>query len=156
VEEALESHLIGALLQRPAADSVSPVVDLRNAFKGNDLAQMASIINAMLKDVPNLLFKGSSEHFYHALVHLHFRYLGFFIQSEVHTSDGRMDAVVQTATHIYIIEFKLDQSAEAALQQIRSKGYAERFRADGKSIVGVGINFDTEKHRLSEWASAEL
>jgi hypothetical protein len=62
-----------------------------------------------------------------------------------------MDAVVHTPTHIYLLEFKIDQSARAALQQIRDKAYADRFRADGKIIVGAGINFDTEKQRISEW-----
>lgn len=156
VEEALSSHLIGALLHRPPTDSASPVVDIRDAFFANDLAKVVSIINAMLKDVPSLLLDGKQEHFYHALVHLHFRYLGFFIQSEVHTSDGRMDAVVHTPTHIYLLEFKIDQSAQEALAQIFQKAYADRFRADGKTIVGMGINFDTEKHRVSDWDSKVL
>jgi hypothetical protein len=156
VEEALESHLIGALLHRPSADSATPVVGLKQAFTNNDLDKVATTINAMLKDVPSLLLAGNSEHFYHALVHLHFRYLGFFIQSEVHTSDGRMDAVVYTPTHIYLLEFKMDQSATTALQQIKNKAYADRFRADGRTLVGVGINFDTQKHRLSEWVSEVL
>jgi PD-(D/E)XK nuclease superfamily len=67
-----------------------------------------------------------------------------------------MDAVVHTPTHIYILQFKIDQSATAALQQIRDKDYASRFRADGRTIVGVGFNFDTEKHRLSEWEEEVL
>jgi PD-(D/E)XK nuclease superfamily len=110
----------------------------------------------MPKDVPSLQFDGQKEHFYHALVHLHFHYLGFFIQSEVHTSDGRMDAGAHTATHTYVLAFKIDQSAAAALQLIRDKDYASRFRADGKTIVGLGINFDTEKHRVSEWEEEVL
>lgn len=156
VEEALNSHLIGALLHKDAVESANPVVELRDAFAANDIAKVAAVINAMLKDVPSLLLADKNEHFYHALVHLHFRYLGFFIQSEVHTSDGRMDAIVHTPTHIYLLEFKIDQSAQAALQQVRDKAYADRFRADGKIIVGVGINFDTEKHRVSEWEHVVL
>jgi PD-(D/E)XK nuclease superfamily len=61
--------------------------------------------------------------------------------------------VVHTPTHIHILEFKIDQNAAAALQQIRNKGYAERFRADGKIIVCTGINFDTQRHCISEWVS---
>jgi Predicted AAA-ATPase/PD-(D/E)XK nuclease superfamily len=156
VEQALTNHLIGALLNQSPTLSVSPVLQLEEAFAGNNIDRVATIINAMLKDVPSLLFDGKSEHFYHALVHLHFRYLGFFIQSEIHSSDGRMDAVVHTSTHIYVLEFKIDQSAEAALQQIHQKDYAARFRADGKTIVGVGINFDTEKHQVSDWVEAQL
>jgi hypothetical protein len=86
-------------------------------------------------------------------VHLHFRYLGLFMQSEVHTSDGRMDAVVNTPTHIYLLEFKIDQSAEAALAQIRQKGYADKFRLENKPVVGVGINFDTAKKAVGDWVA---
>jgi PD-(D/E)XK nuclease superfamily len=59
-------------------------------------------------------------YFYHALVHLLFRYLGLFIDSEVQTSDGRMDAVVQTADRVFIVEFKLRDSAAAAQSTLQS------------------------------------
>jgi hypothetical protein len=156
VEQALTNHLIGALFQRSSTESISPVIHLEEAFMHNDIEKVAAVINAMLKDVPSHLLAGQNEHFYHALVHLHFRYLGFFMQSEVHTSDGRMDAVVQTPTHIFVIEFKLDQSADAALQQIRNKRYTDKFAADGKAVIAVGINFDTKRHAVSEWKEIAL
>jgi len=156
VEVAMNDHLIAALLHRSPLDSTRPVVQLEEAFRENDLAKVVSVINAMLKDLPSHLLGGQNEHFYHALVHLHFRYLGFFIQSEVHTSDGRLDAVVQTPTHIYLLEFKLNQSAGAALRQIREKGYAEKFRLEKKILIAVGINFDTEKKAVSDWKTEEI
>jgi hypothetical protein len=154
VEQALSNHLIGALLHRPAADSIRPVVQLEQAFLKNDPEQVVAIINAMLKSIPSLLLSNQGEYFYHALVHLHFRYLGFFIQSEVHTSDGRMDAVVHTPNTIFILEFKVNQSADAALAQIKTKQYAAAFATENKKIVQLGINFDTEKHGVSEWKIA--
>jgi Predicted AAA-ATPase/PD-(D/E)XK nuclease superfamily len=154
VEQALSNHLIGALLHRPAADSIRPVVQLEQAFLKNDPEQVVAIINAMLKSIPSLLLSNQGEYFYHALVHLHFRYLGFFIQSEVHTSDGRMDAVVHTPNTIFILEFKVNQSADAALTQIKTKQYAAAFATETKNIVQLGINFDTEKHCVSEWKTA--
>ena len=153
VEQAMHNHLIGALLERSALDSSRPVVLLKEAFMKNDLARVVEIINALLKDVPSHLLDDKGEHFYHALVHLHFRYLGLFMQSEVHTSDGRMDAVVQTPTHIYLLEFKIDQRAEAALEQIRQKGYADKFRLENKPVVGVGINFDAVKKAVGGWVA---
>jgi PD-(D/E)XK nuclease superfamily len=87
-------------------------------------------------------------------VHLYFRYLGLFINSEVHTSDGRMNAVVQTDTHIFIIEFKLDESAAIALQQIKDKKYADKYALDNKPIVSIGINFNSIKKSIDDWAVA--
>ena len=153
VEQAMTGHLIGALLNHPASESVSPVLQIEEAFMKNDPARVVGIINTLLKDVPSHLLDDKGEHFYHALVHLHFRYLGLFMQSEVHTSDGRMDAVVQTPTHIYLLEFKIDQSAEAALAQIRQKGYADKFRLENKPVVGVGINFDAVKKAVGDWVA---
>jgi hypothetical protein len=154
VEQAMTGHLIGALLQRPPSESVNPVLKIEEAFVNNNPEKVVEVINTMLRDVPAHLLDDKGEHFYHALVHLHFRYLGMFIQSEVHTSDGRMDAVVYTPTHIFVIEFKIDQSADTALAQIRQKGYADRFRMENKPVVALGINFDTKKKAVSDWKAA--
>lgn len=156
VEQALTGHLLSVLLHRAAPETVVPVQQLEEAFFANDIARVVTVINSMLKGVPSHLLDEKGEHFYHALVHLHFRYLGLFIQSEVHTSDGRMDAVVQTPTHIYLLEFKIDQSAEAALSQIRRKDYADALRLENKPVIGIGINFDSVKKAVSDWAEEEV
>jgi len=156
VAESMYNHLIGALLHRSPLDSARPVFQLEEAFIKNDPAKIITVINAMLKDVPSILLSGQDEHFYHALVHLHFRYLGFFIQSEVHTSDVRMDAVVHTPHRVFLLEFKINQNAEVALKQIRDKDYAGKFAADGKEIVAIGINFDTNQRAISDWKSETL
>ncbi len=153
VEEAMHDHLIAELTGRPAVDSLQPVLLLEEAFYKKDLARVVQLINSMLKDVPSLLLDQKNEHFYHALVHLLFRYLGLFIDSEVHTSDGRMDAVVQTPTDVFILEFKLNESADAALQQIRHKNYAEKYRLQAKPITGIGINFGSGRKDVEGWVA---
>ncbi len=69
-----------------------------------------------------------------------------------------MDAVVQTTTHTYLIEFKLNETAAVAMQQIHDKRYADKFRLNGKAIVGVGVNFNTSKEdkRVDDWAQEVL
>jgi hypothetical protein len=151
VEEAMHDHLIGSLLHTMPADSTRPILQLEDAFMQNNPAKVITIINTMLKDLPSHVVNGKDEHFYHSLVHLHFRYLGLYINSEVHTSDGRMDAVVQTDTHIYILEFKLDESAKIALQQIKDKKYANKYALENKTIVCMGINFNSMKKSVDEW-----
>jgi hypothetical protein len=152
VEEAMHDYLIGSLLERMPADSTKPVLQLEDAFIQNNPEKVVKIINTMLKDLPSHVVNGKDEHFYHSLVHLHFRYLGLFINSEVHTSDGRMDAVVQTDNHIFILEFKLDESAAMALQQIKEKKYADKYALENKPIVCLGINFNSEKKSVDDWA----
>ena len=63
-----------------------------------------------------------------------FKLVGFYTQVEYHTSKGRIDLVLQTDKFIYVIEFKLDGTAEEALQQIHDKHYALPFASDGRKL----------------------
>ncbi len=124
------------------------VADIGKAFQTQDLEQVRNIVNSILADLPYETFEKRSEGLFHGLIHLIFSYLGVFIQSEVHSSRGRADAIVETQTDVYIFEFKFNKTAEAALEQIQKKNYAAKYRASGKTITGIGVNFDNEKRRL--------
>lgn len=76
-----------------------------------------------------------------------------YTASEVNTNNGRLDCVVQTPTHIYILEFKLDVSAAAALQQIKDRGYHEKYTTDPRSKVLVGINFSSQQKTIDDWTT---
>ncbi|MBV7330909.1 PD-(D/E)XK nuclease domain-containing protein [Chloroflexi bacterium TSY] len=89
-------------------------------------------------------------------MYLVFFSLGQYTDAEVNTNDGRLDCVVKTPTHIYILEFKLDKSAEEALQQIQDKGYADKYAADPRPKVLQGINFSSEEKTVDEWKIVEM
>ncbi|MGP1490756.1 MAG: PD-(D/E)XK nuclease domain-containing protein, partial [Treponema sp.] len=93
------------------------------------------------------------EQNYQTAVYLVFELMGQFVQTEVHCSTGRADAVVITADSVYIFEFKLsgNGSAEDALNQIQKNHYAERYKADGKKIVLIGSSFDEETRTIKDW-----
>ena len=59
--------------------------------------------------------------------------------------------VVQTRDYVYIMEFKMDQTADAALQQIEQKGYALPFAADQRRVFKIGVSFNSEQRRVDEW-----
>ena len=155
VKESLLRHLIGSYRHDSAARTTPTVIKLRTAFIQNDLEQVITIINSLFKSVPSHIFIKEKEAYYHSLVFLIFQYLGQFIEAEVQTSDGRIDAVVQTDSHIYIVEFKLDASAEDALKQIRQKSYADKYATSGKQIVAVGTNFSSESKSVDDWKIEE-
>jgi hypothetical protein len=69
---------------------------------------------------------------------------------------GRIDLAVIFPDKVYIIEFKCNQSADTAIQQIQDKGYADMYRSSGKTITLIGINFSTEKRNLAEWKVIEM
>ena len=151
VKESMLRHLIGAFRNDSPAFSTPIVIKLRRAFLDNDYQTIITIINSLFKSIPSHIFIKEKEAYYHSIVFLVFQYLGQFIEAEVNTSNGRIDAVVQTDTHVYIIEFKLDESAEKAIQQIQQKGYVEKYQALGKQIVGLGINFSSTTKSVESW-----
>ena len=111
------------------------------------------MIKSIFKNIPNQIFKAKGEFYYHSLIYLVFFYLGQYIESEINTNDGRLDAVVKTANYIYVLEFKLDESGQIALEQIKNKGYAEKYYADSREKILLGINFNTELKTIDEWKS---
>ncbi len=76
-------------------------------------------------------------------------------RSSVLTCKGRIDLAVFFPDMIYIIEFKCNHSADAAIQQIQEKGYADQYQSSGKQIILIGINFSTEQKNLTEWKVIE-
>ena len=156
VEQSMANHLMATMRGQDLTESATPVLMLEDAFLKNNVELVVKVIKTMLRDIPAILFGKQKEAFYHALVHLHFKYLGWLMESEVHTSDGRMDAVIKTNEYIYIFEFKIDTTAAEAIEQINEKNYADKYALENKKIVGVGINFSTKKRTIDDWQKVLL
>jgi len=156
VREALIDHLMAAYGRIPHTTSGPTVFRLREAFYRSDLEAAISIINTLFENIPGTLNRKKVEADYHAMLYLVFRYMGLEAEAEVSGLRGRSDAVLKTPTHLYVIEFKLDQSARAALDYIREKGYAEKHRHDGRPVLLLGINFSRKKKLVDDWGMEAL
>ena len=156
VRAAMLAYLIAEMRHDDTISSTPTVVSLHRAFAANDLEQVIKLVKSIFKTIPSQIFIKEAESYYHSLIHLVFHYLGLYTESEVNTNDGRLDCVVKTPTHIYVIEFKLNKSADEAMQQIKDKGYAEKYRADPRPKVLVGINFSSEAKTVEGWKSEVL
>ncbi|WP_262279387.1 ATP-binding protein [Hallella absiana] len=97
----------------------------------------------------------NSEAFFQAILYTIFNMLNFTIRAEARTARGRVDLLVSTKTTIFVMELKIDQSAEKALEQIDAKDYILPYKHDGRRIFKVGINFSTEKRTVDEWKYEE-
>ena len=91
------------------------------------------------------------ELLYENVLFIVFKLLGFYTKVEYHTSEGRIDLVLQTDKFIYIMEFKLNGTAEDALQQINDKNYALPFEMDGRKLFKIGVNFSAETRNIEKW-----
>lgn len=94
------------------------------------------------------------EGHYQQVLCIIFRLLGTWADVEVHTPRGRVDIVMKAFGHLYIIELKLDASAETAMRQIDLRDYAEAFSHTGLPVTKVAVNFDSETRNVKDWQIA--
>ena len=94
---------------------------------------------------------GNQEIYFQNTLYVFFKLMGFYVNVERHTSDGRMDVLMQTKDYIYIIEIKVDQTAEVAMRQIEEKQYAAPFAADPRKLFKIGINFNSQTRKIDDW-----
>ena len=99
--------------------------------------------------------RGKEEHDYQTVIYVIFMMLHIFIEGEHRTGEGRIDLMLSAGEWIYVIELKLNKTAEAAMQQIHDKNYALKFRNRGKRIMLIGANLDSGKGQLTDWIKEE-
>ena len=120
------------------------------ALKSGKIDDAFMLLKEFFRQIPNVLNNKNEKHF-QTVIYVLFRWLGFYTQVEVNTSKGRMDCILFAPQQIFIIEFKVDESAEVALAQINEKGYADPFRNDGRPVVKIGVNFSSEERTIEDW-----
>ncbi len=98
-----------------------------------------------LEDVSNV------EGFYEWSMMLIFNMLNVYVQTQVRCAGGRADLVVRMPDTIYVIELKVNGTAQEALDQIEQKGYATPYLTDGRKVVKVGVKFSTESKTIEDW-----
>ena len=151
VKQSFLQYLLQGYRQGSLGEGLPLVVHLRNALQNNDLAKAMEVMDTVFSSLPYDLWQNENERFYHALIHLTFTLLGVYVQSEVHTSRGRCDALVQTQRYVYGFEFKLDKTSSQALSQVKEKGYLTPYKPLGKALVAVGVNFSTATKSVESW-----
>ncbi len=129
--------------------------DLRSAFGENNINEAMDLLKTFFSGIPYDI-QVVSEKYYQSIFYSVFKSVGISVNTEVKTSNGRIDAVVETDKNVYIFEFKLDKSAEVALDQITNKEYYEPYLNLGKKITLIGANFNSETRKMSDWVKKEL
>ena len=81
--------------------------------------------------------------------------MGQYVDAEVKSALGRADVVVCLTNAVYVFEFKYDGTPDEALAQIDSKQYALPFKADGRKVFKIGVNFDSSTRTIGDWMIIE-
>ena len=119
-------------------------------LRAGDVDAFLTRLQAFFADFPYELNEKTERH-YQVVFYLVVKLMGQFTGTEVLSARGRADAVVKTPKYIYVFEFKLNGTAEQALQQIDEKGYLIPYQADGRVLVKVGVEFSAEKRNIDRW-----
>ena len=146
--------LLDDITQNDLTDSY--LTRLKKSLKSDDIELFFEILSRFFVDIPyDIQIK--QEKYYQSIFFLIFQILGFNISVEVKTDKGRIDAVVET-DKIYIFEFKLKGTKEEALEQIKTRGYYEKYRDKGKPVYLIGARFNpqSEEEEYFDWVREEL
>ena len=139
----------------------------KNEFKGayalvylreGKIDEFISTVKSVFAFIPSNI-KSKYESAYQIGFCCMMRSIGAQIRAEEPTNKGRIDAVIETRKYVYIIEFKVNSTADVAIKQIQDKGYAEKYKAveyQDKTVVLLGINFDTDKHNVTDYKAVTL
>ena len=149
VKDAFHQYMLGAYAHQSHGDSSVSALQVKEALESGDPEQFKTAINALFASIPYDIFLANYEAYYQSILYITLQLLGMFVKCEVHTSNGRIDTVVHLPKQIYIIEFKVDDTAESALAQIKEKGYATPYLSSGKTVTLVGVGMSKEDKAIS-------
>lgn len=132
-------------------DNVIPYQDLRYYLINKDINNFIKTLKSILSSVSYAIAK-TKEGYHHSNIHLILKLLGFEIISEEITNIGRIDAVIRFIDTVYILEFKFggaEDLSNDALNQIKDKGYPEKFYVEKKEIIAIGISFSEDIRNIN-------
>lgn len=150
VRIGLMESLIPEYITNDTLTTTTVVANLARALLHDDMEGALHLLQSFLSTVPYCENARSEGHF-QQVFYIIFSLLGAYVDVEVRTPRGRVDLVVRTGTVLYVMELKLDKTADDAMQQINLKDYPERFALCGLPVVKVAVNFDSERHTLEDW-----
>jgi len=126
------------------------MIGVVKSLNTGDIDQLMKHLKVFFSGIPYDI-QLSDEKYYQTLFFAVFRMLGTVVEAEVRSADGRVDAILKTPDRIVLFEFKLHDTAQNALSQIRSKNYSLPYEDDGRQIIKVGVGFDAETRNIGEW-----
>ncbi len=150
VRIGLMESLIPEYITNDTLTTTTVVANLARALLHDDMDGALHLLQSFLSTVPYCENARSEGHF-QQVFYIIFSLLGAYVDVEVRTPRGRVDLVVRTSTVLYVMELKLDKTADDAMQQIDLKDYPQRFALCGLPVVKVAVNFDSERHTLEGW-----
>ena len=150
VEEGFIKYLLPFYTNIDVIESPFQIRQFVDEVEHGDCNAFFRRLQSFFADTPYELIRDLELHYQNVLF-IVFKLIGFYVKAEYHTSQGRIDLVLQTNHYVYIMEFKLEGTAEEALRQINDKHYAQAFASDKRTIFKIGVNFSNETRNIEKW-----
>ncbi|MDR0895316.1 MAG: ATP-binding protein [Prevotellaceae bacterium] len=131
-------------------DTASYIDHFLDELEAGDVEGFLNSLKVFFAGIPYELSDDTERH-YQTIFYVVLTLMGKFVQTEVRSAHGRADAVVKNNDYIYVFEFKLTDTAEAALRQIDEKEYLLPYTLDGRKLIKVGVSFDKEKRNIGKY-----
>lgn len=132
------------------------------ALKKNDIHQAMKEMKTFLSGIPyvegfkkKLESVATAEGFYEYTFYLIFSMLNVYARTQVKCAGGRVDMVVWMPDVIYVLELKVNDTAQSALQQINNNRYAAPYSSDNRKVVKIGVKFAPDRMTIENWAIEE-
>ena len=146
-ENLLPNYVDGIYAERGGV----AIARMSGLIRRRDMDGALHLLQDYLGTVPYCNVTNYEGHYQQMLYIIFTLLTAFVVDVEVHTPKGRVDMVLQTKTDLYLVELKLNKSAQAAMGQINLRNYHRRFALCGLPITKVGINFDSTTGNIDDW-----
>ena len=154
VQSSFNSHLLRYYANVQTDQSQRLIRDLIQDIGSGNADGFMKQLQTLFADIPYDM-RGKEEHDYQTVIYVIFMMLHIFIEGEHRTGEGRIDLMLSAGDWIYVIELKLNKTAQGAMQQIHDRNYALKFRNRGKRIMLIGANLDSDKGQITDWIKEE-
>ena len=170
VRQSFLQNLLEAFTNQPTSIVGNALVKMENALQTGNVANFIDQLSILLSDISYHLLpkakKGKTtakdpklfavwEGYFQTIIYLICSFLNLNIQTEVTKNIGRLDLLATTDDFLYLMEFKLEESAKDAIAQIKSRQYAQSYRNSTKRILLVGIGFSKKERNVESWGVEE-
>ena len=134
--------------------------ELVKALNQGDMELLKKTLHGLFASIPYHNYANSIiqhyEGYYASVIYAYIASLGLKLIPEDVTNKGRVDMSIILPDKVYVMEFKVDSEPGKALEQIKQKGYHEKYLTGTKKVFLVGIGFDSEEKNISEFEWEEL
>ncbi len=161
VRQSLNESLLDNLLGS-GAEREDGATRLSEVLRAGDMVAMEKQLRALLAGIPHQWHghnpMGGYEGWYASVLYAHFAALGVEVRAENSGSRGRSDLCVGAYNQVYIFEFKMQGrgGTRGAIEQLKERGYADRYRGLGEPIHLVGVEFSAEERNVTRFETKRI